>query len=401
MSTMTTRGILALIFCSVSLGLTFMVPATVSAETIQASDDRLVTEADLIGMSASELRIARNEIFARHGYAFNSSELQTHFFQYPWYRPITKNVTLSSIENANVAFIKRYEDSSALQARLQVAPPQPVISRQTTIISQTDSIQLADAQAAVDNLAAQIASLKALLRQQSSKVQEGTGSSIHTLAEIQLKKQLRNLKSLMNTTQETNSKRYNTSIQPKVDHSVTNPRDLVRHFPKIPWYDPQYADQIGEFWLEYRVSDAGVLLYDLKFLEPEHTTQNVASEFTLPPADAEIVLAALTKTYTWSETAKENNVRDLFRKMVACTPDPECSEKRAGNTSTQVDFLVLEQGATGARLIRNKGAFKEEYGLSIESAALLASYFEFVLEIGKDNFEAGSRTSEQLDGLFE
>lgn len=54
----------------------------VSAEIVPASDDRYLQEADLVGLDKRMLRIARNEIFARHGYSFNSSDLRSHFSQY-------------------------------------------------------------------------------------------------------------------------------------------------------------------------------------------------------------------------------------------------------------------------------------------------------------------------------
>ncbi len=40
---------------------------------------RLVTDADLAGKSPWELRIMRNEIYARHGRGFNSTDLQEYF----------------------------------------------------------------------------------------------------------------------------------------------------------------------------------------------------------------------------------------------------------------------------------------------------------------------------------
>ena len=53
----------------------------------------------------------RNEIFARHGYIFKTSDMINHFREESWYRPLYVNVTsmLSSIEKANVNFIKSYE----------------------------------------------------------------------------------------------------------------------------------------------------------------------------------------------------------------------------------------------------------------------------------------------------
>jgi hypothetical protein len=71
------------------------------------SDTRLLTLADLQGRSSDELRIARNEIFARRGRYFNSSDLVTRFSKYTWYAPNTWNPRLNPIEEANVQFLDR------------------------------------------------------------------------------------------------------------------------------------------------------------------------------------------------------------------------------------------------------------------------------------------------------
>ena len=101
----------------------FTLPNLGSAETISYSDERLIVEADLAMFSKKKLRIARNEIFARHGYSFKSQDLAKHFSQYDWYNPKTKSVELSNIESANVAFIKKYEKSEQLFGKLQRLQP--------------------------------------------------------------------------------------------------------------------------------------------------------------------------------------------------------------------------------------------------------------------------------------
>lgn len=70
---------------------------------------RKLTYNDIQGLSTSELRIMRNEIYARHGYIFQDDMLRNYFSQKEWYAPKTKNVSLSSIEQYNVLFIKGYE----------------------------------------------------------------------------------------------------------------------------------------------------------------------------------------------------------------------------------------------------------------------------------------------------
>ena len=69
---------------------------------IPDSSTRYLTEDDLIGLSKEQLEIARNEIYARHGYIFVSDEWKDFFINEDWYTPTTSSVTLNSIEEYNV-----------------------------------------------------------------------------------------------------------------------------------------------------------------------------------------------------------------------------------------------------------------------------------------------------------
>jgi hypothetical protein len=75
------------------------------------SSSRLLTEVDVENLRPSELRIMRNEIYARHGYSFKLAEMRAHFDPLPWYMPAAVNITtkLTDIEKKNAALIKRYE----------------------------------------------------------------------------------------------------------------------------------------------------------------------------------------------------------------------------------------------------------------------------------------------------
>jgi uncharacterized caspase-like protein len=73
------------------------------------SDTRLLTSNDLKGLSKDDLRIARNEIFARRGRYFSSPDLTSRFSKFSWYQPHTRDPQLNDIEKANVAFIERFE----------------------------------------------------------------------------------------------------------------------------------------------------------------------------------------------------------------------------------------------------------------------------------------------------
>jgi len=80
------------------------------------SSDYAVTDADLRYLSAQELTYARNEIYARHGYIFKSSELNNYFGSKSWYEPNPGfDGTLHGIEQSNAAFIKDYQEKYNLQ----------------------------------------------------------------------------------------------------------------------------------------------------------------------------------------------------------------------------------------------------------------------------------------------
>jgi len=83
-----------------------------SGVVIPDSSERLLTADELGNFSALELRIARNEIFARKGLRFKNPALQAHFSQFDWYRPTTDAVVLSPTEKANVALLKSAEDAA-------------------------------------------------------------------------------------------------------------------------------------------------------------------------------------------------------------------------------------------------------------------------------------------------
>lgn len=84
----------------------------------QGSADYLHAQ-DLTALSPCEIRIMKNEIFARHGYKFKENPgMVRHFQDQAWYRSIPEAfgssgylfyTSLSAIERHNVAFLKQYE----------------------------------------------------------------------------------------------------------------------------------------------------------------------------------------------------------------------------------------------------------------------------------------------------
>ncbi len=81
---------------------------------ISGSDSRYLDRAELTGLSEYDLRIARNEIYARHGRIFKDPTLSSYFNAKAWYYPTIQpddfnEDSLSAIEKANVNLIKEVE----------------------------------------------------------------------------------------------------------------------------------------------------------------------------------------------------------------------------------------------------------------------------------------------------
>ncbi|HEX5890396.1 MAG TPA: YARHG domain-containing protein [Pyrinomonadaceae bacterium] len=75
-------------------------------------ENRRISEQMLQGLSLHELRLLRNEIYARHGRMFRADWLQQYFYTQPWYNPSEnfKDEDLSGNDKLNVETIVRYEN---------------------------------------------------------------------------------------------------------------------------------------------------------------------------------------------------------------------------------------------------------------------------------------------------
>jgi hypothetical protein len=79
------------------------------------SSSKLLKESDVENMRPEELRIMRNEIYARHGYGFKLVDMRNYFEKQDWYMAVSQDITnnLTDKEKKNAALIKRYEKYSA------------------------------------------------------------------------------------------------------------------------------------------------------------------------------------------------------------------------------------------------------------------------------------------------
>lgn len=80
------------------------------------SDKKYLSEDEVRAKSVEEMKIGRNEIFARHGYIFNDENLGSHFNSTSWYKgtvtgdEFDAEGTFNEFEKKNVELIKRIED---------------------------------------------------------------------------------------------------------------------------------------------------------------------------------------------------------------------------------------------------------------------------------------------------
>ncbi|MDF2503573.1 DUF5050 domain-containing protein [Clostridium sp.] len=70
-------------------------------------------QSDLDSLTKEQLTLARNEIFARHGYVFTSPEIKSYFESKSWYHsdPSYDENTMSDVEKTNIQLIKNTEES--------------------------------------------------------------------------------------------------------------------------------------------------------------------------------------------------------------------------------------------------------------------------------------------------
>lgn len=85
-------------------------------------ENKLISEQMLHGLSLYELRLLRNEVYARHGRQFQAPWLAQYFFSQPWYTPDEnfKDEQLSGSDKQNVETIVKYE--SQIHERLSSTP---------------------------------------------------------------------------------------------------------------------------------------------------------------------------------------------------------------------------------------------------------------------------------------
>jgi hypothetical protein len=96
--------------------------AAVSPGDMEHFENRLVTEEMLKGLSLHELRLLRNEVYARRGRQFRTEWLAHYFWSQPWYaaREDNKEPELTETDRKNIETIVAYEKK--VKESLSTAP---------------------------------------------------------------------------------------------------------------------------------------------------------------------------------------------------------------------------------------------------------------------------------------
>lgn len=73
---------------------------------------RYITYDDISDYDRGQIRVLKNSIYARHGRIFKDKQLREYFSNQSWYRGTRNEIPakeFNKFENANIAFLKKYE----------------------------------------------------------------------------------------------------------------------------------------------------------------------------------------------------------------------------------------------------------------------------------------------------
>lgn len=317
-------------------------------------------------------------------------------------------VTVARMPNGYCGLLQAYREEMARPVQPAAVPAPPVAAAavptmqpvqtavQNTINVSNNSADMAKLQEEFDEIARQIELLTDVLSHQ-----KGLGATASRSGKIQaLEARISLFEGQRSDIVEEAEGAYQTPIRPTNANLGTTALRASEVFPKVPYYIAG-TEQIGEFWVEPRITDEGYLVYNFNFLDPDAELAKVVEKISMSPSDIKKTVQGLEKVDEWTQVAQEKNIRRRFSKAAVCFPAADCEEKVAGNTSTEIVFLTYEDGKTAGQFRRNKGRSAATYNLSNESGMLLAAYLEYMLDVGSKEFEATTMTDDDLSAMFE
>ena len=212
-------------------------------------------------------------------------------------------------------------------------------------------------------------------------------------------KRITELENLVKSYERESRSKYGVPIRPSNANLGVTAAKASEVFPRVPYYIPG-TDEIGEMWIKPYVSNGGELLYDFNFVDKTAEFGKIKDTIVLSANNIGTVSTALVKVNEWSDKALEKNLRRRFEKSAACFPQEMCGKREAGKTSTEVVFMLYEDGSTSTKIQQNKGKFQSGYNVSVESGLLLSAYADYMIDIGSKEFMAATMTDAELDAEF-
>ena len=112
-------------------------------ENCSECDSKKYSEKDISHLSLLELKILRNEIFARHQYVFKDDRLSDYFLnKYDWYKPnykLENKIELNDFENQNISLLLKKENEKVALKTIIIeqikALKQALINNDTTKVN--------------------------------------------------------------------------------------------------------------------------------------------------------------------------------------------------------------------------------------------------------------------------
>lgn len=303
------------------------------------------------------------------------------------------------------------QDNTAVVAQNSQEVSQNTAATREVVSAVNEAAQMSSEAAAqmnrrIGDLSAQIATLSKVLEQQreeEAKAPDPDGKLTVEQAIAAIESRLGRLRAELNEKDKTFS-RYLTSVQPNDRDLYLTARKASETYPKVPFYIPG-TSETGEFWVEPKVTDTGDLVFNFRLIDPTAENETTRELVVMNLDQLKQTQAALFKLRKNSQTAHDNKIRENYAKRVVCFPSDQCPAEREkgqrGKTSTEIVFMIYEDGSTGGRLQLNKGAYQEGVNFSIDSALLLQAYLAYVMKEAKLEFESGVRTQKQLDQMFQ
>lgn len=299
------------------------------------------------------------------------------------------NVDTTTLRNALVA------SSVGTTSRVaEVAANTKALEQLTTATqSQTNSADIMADEIA--KLSDQLSLLTAVLEHQKQKTD--TDAAVQTNLAIQVSiDRIVKSRDLLIASYQT---KYLTPVYPVNANLGISALKASEIFPKIPYYLPG-TTEIGEMWVEPTITDSGVLIYLVKFIDNAMANGRIKETIDVRSELLPELATSLRKVFEWSEQANEAGIRRNFEKVAYCFEADFCGKRGTGFTSSEVRFAIYEDGSTAVKIQKNKGGFSVFYNLSVESGLLFAAYLDYMHEVGEREFKAGAMTDDELNAMF-